>query len=337
MNDKPKKKFHLSKRSIYITLAVFLLLGGSYVYFRTNISFREVVDSKVYCSRQPSEAELRRWITEYNLKTIINLRGYAGKETAEEVAVAEEMNVRHISLTLSAYSLPPSYVLSRLIREIETCQKPVLIHCYSGIDRSGLAAPLAAMAIGGEDYYEARKHGFVAPEILRKIKQEDVHISDVFLKFEDYCRLNGLKPDWPRLKNWADNIYQQYNSYYFVSYSLPEEVILAPGQGSIIRVGITNNSKTAIPAAASKFRVFAYLGEAISRGSDFKLLGPYTPLESKDIEPGETVIVKQEITAPVTPGRYDVNLDIIREGSKRSFEAKGSPIGTFRLIVTRPN
>ena len=333
MNDKPKRKFHFSKRSLYITLAVFLVIGSSYVYFRTNVSFREIVDSKVYCTRQPGPAELEKWITKYNLKTIINLRGYAGEETAEEVAVAEKMNVRHISLTLSGYSLPPSYLLSRLIREIESCEKPVLIHCYSGIDRSGLAAVLAAMAVGGEDYYEARKQGFVSPDILRKIKQKDVHISDVFIEFEDYCRQNGLEPDWQVLKNWAENVYQQYSSYYFVSYSLPAKMTLEPGQSDVIQVAITNNSKVVMPAAGSKFRVFAYLGEAVSKGSGFKLLGPYTLLPSKDINPGETVIVNQEITAPVSPGQYDVNLNIIQDSSKRSFEAKGSPIGTFRLIV----
>ena len=336
-NDKPKKRFRFSKRFLYITLAAFLLIGSGYIYFQTEISFRDVVDSTLYCTRQPAPAELKRWITKYNLKTIINLRGYAGKETAEEVATAEKMNVRHITLTLSAYSLPPSYLLSRLINEIETCEKPVLIHCYSGFDRSGLAAVLGAMALGGEDYYEARKKGFVAPELLRKIKQKEVHISDVFLEFEKYCTDNNIAPDWLSLKNWADNVYQHYNSYYFVSYSLPREVTLAPGQHDIIQVGITNNSETAIPAGQNKFKLFAYLGQAVSKGSDFKLLGPYTLLPSENIEPGETVIVNQEITAPQNPGQYDVNLDIIRDSSKRSFEAKGSPIGTFRLIVTDSN
>ena len=148
MVDKPKIKFLFSKRYLYPSIVILLLIGSSYVYFRTNISFREVVERTVYCSRQPSQAEIVKWITKYDLKTIINLRGHTGVETAEEIAIAEKMNVRHISIHWSAYSMPPSYLLSKFIREMETCEKPMLIHCQSGIDRSGTAAALSAMAVG---------------------------------------------------------------------------------------------------------------------------------------------------------------------------------------------
>ena len=335
MNDKPKKNFLLSKRYLYINIAILLLIGSFYVYFRTNISFREVVDGTVYCTRQPSTEELAKWITKYNLKTIINLRGHTGLETSEEVALAEKMNVRHISMYWSAYRTPPHYLLSKFIQEIETCQKPILIHCRSGIDRSGMAAALTAMAIGGEDYFKAKRRSFVPPgPWKRKRKNKYIHISDLFTKFEDYCQENQLTPDWPLLKEWADNVYQAYHFYFFADYSLPEEVIIAPSEPHILQVGITNRSNKIIPSKKYEFKLFAYLGEGINKGRDFKQLGPYTPLPRQDIHPGETIIVEQKIIAPDKPGQYDVNVDILTPFGF-TFEAKGSPIGTFRLIVSQ--
>ena len=336
MTDEPKKRFLFGKRSLYITIAAFLIVGSGYVYFRTNISFRQVVAGKVYCSRQPSPAELEKWITKYDLKTIINLRGHTGAETAEEVALAEKMHVRHISMHWSAGSTPPHYLLSKFISEMETCQKPMLIHCYSGIDRSGVAAALAAMAIDGENYYKAKRYSFVPPgPWKRKQRNKHVHISDLFVKFEDYCRQNDLVPDWPIFRKWAEDVYQAWHYYFFVHYSLPDKITLAPGQHYIVWVGITNRSEIAIPAEKREFKLFAYLGEAISKGADFKLIGPYTPLPREDIHPGEKIILAQQLIAPEKQGQYDVNLNIVSESGK-TFEAKGSPIGTFRLIVAEP-
>ncbi len=231
--------------------------------------------------------------------------------------------------------MPPSYLLSKFIREMETCEKPMLIHCQSGIDRSGTAAALSAMAVGGEGYYKARRHSFVPPgPWKRKRENKYVHISDLFIKFEDHCRENEIVPTWPRFKEWAERVYQAYHHYFFVNYSLPEQVVLSPGQGRIVQVGITNGSDSVMPAERHEFKLFAYFGEAVNRGSDFKLLGPYTPIPRRNILPGEKIILAQKITAPKEPGKYELNFNIVSESGK-TFEAKGSPIGTLMLIVAQ--
>jgi len=86
-----------------------------------------------------------------------------------------------------------------------------------------------------------------------------------------------------------------------------------------------------------QFKLLAYLGEGINRGSDFKLLGPPTPLPKKNIRPGEEIVLTHKITAPEKPGKYEVNIDILRQkisGDEKTFEARGSPVGSFWLIVT---
>ena len=192
-----------------------------------------------------------------------------------------------------------------------------------------ILASVTALAILGELWYQR-----IRRSRKRKRKNKYVHISDLFTKFEDYCQENGLIPDWPLLKEWADNVYQAYHFYFFVDYSLPEEIVLEPSGPHILQVAITNKSNMTIPSEKYEFKLFAYLGEAINKGSNFKLLSPYTPLPRQNINPGQTIIVEQKITAPDKPGRYDVNVDILSQFG-HTFEAKGSPIGTFRLIVSK--
>ncbi|MBN1457150.1 MAG: tyrosine-protein phosphatase [Sedimentisphaerales bacterium] len=340
MTDKPKKRFLFRKSHLYLAIAVFLFIGSGFAYFHSKTVFCEVVEGTVYRGRQPNPEELVRLISKYNLKTIINLRGHVGTETAEEVAISEKMNVKHISMHLTAYNVPPSYLLSKLISEIETCAKPVFIHCHNGVDRSGTAAAIAAMAVGGEDYYKAKRQSFVMPgPWKRKRTSKYIHISDLFVKFENYCRENEVVPAWPTFKNWAENVYQFYRYYFFVHYSLPEEVVLAPSESHIVQVGIINSSDMEMPGENShlQFKLLAYLGEGIDKGSDFQLLGPPTPLPRKNIRSGEEIVLAQKITAPEKPGKYKVNIDILRQkisGDEITFEAKGSPIGGFWLIVT---
>jgi len=65
MTDKPKKRFLFSKRCLYLTIAVFLVLGAGFAYFQSKTVFCEVVEGTVYCGRQPNPEELVRRISKY--------------------------------------------------------------------------------------------------------------------------------------------------------------------------------------------------------------------------------------------------------------------------------
>ncbi|MHC4804937.1 MAG: tyrosine-protein phosphatase, partial [Planctomycetota bacterium] len=144
-------------KQLFVALVVYIalvaVLAGYYLVFvEARGNLQEVVSQKVYRSAQPSPEVLKRWVQQYNIRTIINLRGDAGKVVEDERKLADQLGIVTISISFSAYRLPSTDSLAKLIRAIETAELPLLIHCFAGVDRTGTASTLAAMAIGKVDY-----------------------------------------------------------------------------------------------------------------------------------------------------------------------------------------
>lgn len=172
--------------------------GGTYLYVK---SFREVIPGRVYRSGQPSQKQLEAEITSHGIKTVFNLRGDTAPDAAWEQATAERMGVKFGSVKLSAQHSPSWPLMMQLIEAIESAQTPVLLHCRDGVDRSGLGAMLAAMAIGGQDYDTARAQLYTRPV---RLFGGSGHISDVMKLYEDDCRQKGIgHGDWQQFRRWA--------------------------------------------------------------------------------------------------------------------------------------
>ncbi|MDH7600227.1 MAG: tyrosine-protein phosphatase [Sedimentisphaerales bacterium] len=188
-----------------------LILGTlPFTYRLVNIALgdiRRVIPGQVYRSGQPSAKQLRQWIKDYQLRTIVDLRGPKAPFAAQEQAIASAMGVKVEFIRLSAFELAPRNELLKLIQVIRQAERPVLLHCYSGIDRAGLASALAAWLLAGQPYSKAKWYAWVPPGPW-KHKAGQYHISDTLAMYEAYCRSKGLDPDDPSLfMHWATCIY----------------------------------------------------------------------------------------------------------------------------------
>ncbi len=207
--NKIRKIWSFRSKQLKNASVVFLIIAvslGCYLYFFViRANFREVVPGKVYRSGQPSPAQLRRWINRYGIKTVINLRGNVGKITEQERAAANELGVKMITIRFKASSLPTKDSMHSLIQAIETAEQPILLHCNSGIERSGMASTLAAMAIGKESYDTAKWQAYVPPGPWKRDSHgKYVHISDTLKLYERYCQSNGIDTnDWHEFKKWS--------------------------------------------------------------------------------------------------------------------------------------
>ena len=93
----------------------------------------------------------------YGIRTIVNLRGEGeGSEWYDdEVVAAKGLGVAHDDFRMlsgQVLSLPKAKQLVALLAKAE---KPILIHCKSGADRSGLAAALYLAAVKKESEEDA--------------------------------------------------------------------------------------------------------------------------------------------------------------------------------------
>lgn len=117
-------------------------------------NFHTVIAGELYRSAQPSAQDIHAYAARYGIKSIINLRGdNTGTPWYDkEIAASKKLGIAHFNFSMSArreLSQPRAESLIALLRE---APKPVLVHCTSGSDRSGLASALflAAIAQKGE-------------------------------------------------------------------------------------------------------------------------------------------------------------------------------------------
>lgn len=106
-------------------------------------NFRAVRELECYRSSQLSAQALRRRVQENGIKTVINLRGASPKEWYRlESATLQSLGVDLLNISLNNQRLPRPERLTMLIHALKTAQRPILLHCNHGVDRTGFAAVL---------------------------------------------------------------------------------------------------------------------------------------------------------------------------------------------------
>jgi protein tyrosine/serine phosphatase len=120
------------------------LAGGWAGYLQLVGNIHTVERGELYRSAQLDGPALEAVIRKDGIATVLNLRG-ANPGTpwyAQELAATAAAGAAHLDLALSANRKPDEKTLRRLIEILHTAPRPLLIHCMSGADRSGLAAAL---------------------------------------------------------------------------------------------------------------------------------------------------------------------------------------------------
>ncbi len=153
-------------------------------WFQNNLG---VVDpGKVFRSAQPT-SDINRLIHDCHLRSILNLRGGGPEDPwyAAEVEATRSGSITFYDFPMSATRRPRRRELLVLIDTLRSCDYPLLIHCKSGADRTGLATALYLMMVKGvpprraEDAFTL-EHGHVpvfGPERLH----EPLHEYDAWL------------------------------------------------------------------------------------------------------------------------------------------------------------
>ncbi|MDM9620861.1 dual specificity protein phosphatase family protein [Rhizobium sp. S96] len=125
--------------------ATLLLFGGSFgayeAYLQLSGNFHTVIPGELYRSAQPTSAALESYVREHGIKTVLNLRGSTdAKWYKQELADAQRLGVEHIDFRMSAARVLSREQADRLIEIMRSAPKPMLIHCQSGADRTGLVS-----------------------------------------------------------------------------------------------------------------------------------------------------------------------------------------------------
>jgi len=120
-------------------------------------NFHAVEEGALYRSAQLNKDELQRAVREHGIRAILNLRGAHSGEAwyDDEIAVANALGVAHYDYGLSAHRFVSNNQIIDLLGIMRGAPKPLLVHCKSGADRSGLVAALYRLVIEGKSATEA--------------------------------------------------------------------------------------------------------------------------------------------------------------------------------------
>lgn len=136
------------KIGILVLLAA-ISISAHLGFLRFTGNFHPVITGELYRAAQPTAPDIARYKEIYGIKTIVNLRGedLNAPWYNMEIAEAKRQNISHIDFRMSADQSITQATASDLIQLLQHAEKPVLIHCQAGADRSGLAAALYVAAI----------------------------------------------------------------------------------------------------------------------------------------------------------------------------------------------
>lgn len=167
-------------------LTVMILLAASlslyWLCFYDN--YHCVIDDELYRSAQLNIEELRGYIEKDGLVTVINLRAETNTGWwAEEKMLCEDQGVAHFDVPFRGDELPTMEKMAKLVDVFDTCERPLLIHCWYGADRTSLAVALYLLVHGNQRVDPTSafsvKYGHL-PLIFRHVKCFD----EAFTRYE---------------------------------------------------------------------------------------------------------------------------------------------------------
>lgn len=155
------RKFNLMSvvRKLGVCLLGTIFFAGAFLGYRqVSGNFHAVVKGEVYRSAQPTADQVTRYVQEDGIRSILDLRGAPDPQSPRfqaEYVTAQKLGVVHYEFRMSARKQLTQAEAAQLIDIMRKAEKPLLIHCQGGADRSGLASALYLAAIAKESERQA--------------------------------------------------------------------------------------------------------------------------------------------------------------------------------------
>ena len=191
--------------------ATVVLLGGVTVswvlrrpLFEGNL---DVVDDGVVMRSAQPTTQLADWARQYRLKSVLNLRGGGPGDWwyGNEIRGAKESGLTYYDLPLSATRRPTRRELLQLIDLLDHCTYPLLIHCKSGADRTGLASAVYRMVRRDEAPENALSSFSIEYGHIPLFGTE--HLHEPLQEYTAWLERAGLVHSADRFRAWVKNEY----------------------------------------------------------------------------------------------------------------------------------
>ena len=203
----PAHRFPTGKAAVVVVVVCALTLSWVFwrPWFEGNLAV--VDEGQVIRSAQPT-SQLPRLVADYHLRSILNLRGGNPADSwyDAEVRTTQARQLVYYDLPLSATRRPTRRELLFLIDILARCPYPLLIHCKSGADRTGLASALYLMTRKGEPPEQAERT--FALEFGHIPIAGTQHLHEPLHEYAAWLKSQRLPHTAERFRAWVKNDYR---------------------------------------------------------------------------------------------------------------------------------
>jgi hypothetical protein len=299
-----------------------------YVIFGDNM--HTVIPGEVYRCAQPTAEMLPEFVARYGIRTVINLRGCNPTEDwyQEEALTTCDLDICQEDISFSSARIPSSSELRRLIEVLDWAERPLLIHCRRGSDRTGLTATVVLLLREGVSLSEALANlgvRFGHLEVGRTARMDDF-----FQYYVDWLREHNLEHSPTAFRRWALEEYR--GGYCRCVFEVCEPLRpLRAGQPLAFHVRVRNAGSLPwkmhplVDAGCHLYFVLFDAQGKIVRAGKAGLL-------QTEVAPGKTIELTLPIDPVAYPGAYHLAVDMHDE-LQGSFYQMGSEPLDRELII----
>jgi hypothetical protein len=289
-------------------------------------NFHTVVPGRLYRTSQPSGDRLESVIRKYGIRTVINLRGCCNPMPwyLDECRVTSRNDVSLEDLGCSAGRLPPVPIVRQLIEILDGAEKPILVHCQRGIDRTGLVSAVALLLWTDASVEKAREElGFR----YLHIKLGRTGNLDRFLDlYEEWLAQQGKAHSSAVFREWATEHYcgGENNAEIELLEPAGRPVKLQRGKPASLCIRCTNRSTKPWrfhPGTSAGVHAICLLLDSEDQPVTQERAGLFHAL----VEPGQSIDLTLALPALLS-GRYTLRVDLIDEQHGWFFQTGSEPL-----------
>jgi len=208
----------LFRAGLYLGAAVAL---GECIYVALGANYFAVVPGECYRSAQPNRAFIRELVDNRGIRTIVNLRGpNAGKAWYDtEHAAAKDRGVPVIDVPLSSNCPPTTAQFRQLIGLMDHAPKPILFHCHSGADRTGLASMMYLLLHTKCALADAQAQ--ISFRFGHKFWSEAVRLHAIPEAYAEWLKYKGAVHSSDEFRTWGLTVYREEDIWRRLGLPLP--------------------------------------------------------------------------------------------------------------------
>jgi len=309
------KRFFAPFRLLQLVLTVVTVVTAAYlVRTFTGLNRHVVIPGRVYRCAQPSDADLRRVIEQDGIRTVVNLRGTAQTMNQPrsawyrlEAEATADADIHQEDITLSAKLLPPPAELRRLIEVLDRAERPLLIHCKQGADRTGLAAALVLLLHTDGTLADARRQ--LWPIYGHFPVGGTIAMDDFLDRYETWLAKEHASHSPDRLRHWATSIYAPGAARSELAWITTPEKTIPNGRPTLWKVRATNTADDAWQFQPGDFAAIHLVYKVARNGTEW-IYENKAGLFRRVMHPGESVDLQLALPG-LAPGKYVLAAEFI--------------------------